>query len=511
MKPKSGIIRDALIAVVGGFVFGASISAFSPGNFLPGFWLTGVFLSVLVMIFILAIRFLKTDRKIVFLALCAFVIRIVLGTWLTQALPQIGFDTPVQKAGYVYSDAYTRDQEAYRMAWGVETGLITPDSKKGSDQYGGLLFLSKSVYKLFSSEVHRPLLMVALAAFMMSLGILFLWAGVNQQWGNKIAIVTSIVLAFYPEGVLLGSSQMREPFLIGLACVSFWSCLSLNKFHVRTIILLGLSTLLACWISIPGGAAILIMEIGFLIVTWINTQSDQKKKKIGIVVLAGFVVVVLMAGWIWLKETLYYDAYLTETNSGMVAELLQKFGTQFRIPFAVLYGLIQPVLPAALVYQSLPIWQGIGIFRAIGWYLIVPFLLYGFGAILNRKLKNRDWSMVWFFILFIGWVIVSSARAGGDQWDNPRYRAILLPWTALIIGWVWNYLSQNIRPWFWRIVALEILFVVIFTNWYLYRKFEAGIIIPFNWMFLIFGSGTLLIIGGGIIWDRIRQTRQQKP
>jgi hypothetical protein len=240
-------------------------------------------------------------------------------------------------------------------------------------------------------------------------------------------------------------------------------------------------------------------------VEWISREKVKKRKWLKSGILAIFLATALFGGWAWLKNTLYYDAYLTEAESGMVASLVGIIGTRWRLPFVILYGLIQPVLPAALVYQSLPVWKGIAILRAAGWYFAIPFLLYGVGAIWKEARKNQNWGLFWLTMLMLVWVVVSSARAGGDQWDNPRYRAIFLPWLALIIGWIWQYLRQTRAAWFWRIAFLESAFVLLFTNWYLNRVFATGILIPINILLIVYCVLLVIVIGVGVIWDLKRK------
>ena len=70
------------------------------------------------------------------------------------------------------------------------------------------------------------------------------------------------------------------------------------------------------------------------------------------------------------------------------------------------------------------------------------------------------------------WIVISSMRGGGDQWDNPRHRAIFLPWTALLAGWAWVWARKNRDSWLWRWAVVEAIFVLVFTEWYLSRYFQ---------------------------------------
>lgn len=488
-------------------VIGTIIAAFSPGEFLAGVWRSALFSLLLAAIMAAAIRFLKPGRIIVVITAAAFFLRLAVGIGLYLVLPDNGYDTDVQNAGYSYSDAFVRDQSAYLIAFPEKVEIIDVSKIDVADQYGGLSMLSVVVYRLFSADVHRPLLMILFSAFAIGMAALFTWKAIWLEWGVKVALIVVIVLAAYPEGIILGSSQMREPVLIALASISFWAIISFKQGRRKTVIylLFGIATLLACWVSLPVGMVILMVEAGFLMLDWITRENEIKRKRLKIVIFAIFLIASLFAGWGWLKNTLYYDAYLTEAESGMVASIVNIIGTRWRIPFVLLYGLIQPVLPAALVYQSLPVWKGIAIFRAVGWYFAIPFLLYGIGAIWKDARKNRNWGLLWLILLMLVWVVVSSARAGGDQWDNPRYRVIFLPWLALIIGWVWQHLSQTRATWFLRIVFLESAFVLLFTNWYLNRILAIGIPIPIYTLLIVYCILLATVIILGVFWDNKRK------
>ena len=488
-------------------MIGTIIATFSPGEFIAGFWRSSLFSLLLAAILAAVIWFLKPGRIIVVITAAAFLLRLAVGIGLYLALPDNGYDTDVQNAGYSYSDAFVRDQSAYLIAFPEKVENVEISEINVADQYGGLSMISVLAYRLFSADVHRPLLMILFSAFAIGLAVLFTCKAIRLEWGTKVAMIAAIVLAAYPEGIILGSSQMREPILIAMAAISFWSIVSFKQGmrEIGIFLLFGIATFLACWVSLPAGLVILMVEAGFLMLDWITRENDKKRKRLKFGIFTILLIASLIAGWGWLKNTLYYDAYLTEAESGMVAFIINIIGARWRIPFVLLYGLIQPVLPAALVYQSLPVWKGIAIFRAFGWYFTIPFLLYGTGVIWKDARKNKNWGLLWLTLLMLVWVVVSSARAGGDQWDNPRYRAIFLPWLALIIGWVWQHLRQTRAAWFWRIVILESAFVLLFTNWYLNRILAIGIPIPINTLLIVYFILLATVIILGVIWDHKRK------
>ena len=94
-------------------------------------------------------------------------------------------------------------------------------------------------------------------------------------------------------------------------------------------------------------------------------------------------------------------------------------------------------------------------------------------------------------------ILLAALRAGGDQWDNPRYRTILFLWQSMIAGYVWVWWCETHNVWFVRVVACEVAFLLIFTQWYASRYFHWGGQAPFAVMIaLILGLwGVILGIG----------------
>ena len=99
--------------------------------------------------------------------------------------------------------------------------------------------------------------------------------------------------------------------------------------------------------------------------------------------------------------------------------------------------------------------------------------------------------------------------AGGDQWDNPRYRTWLLPWAALLAGWAWMRSRIHHDPWLRRILLVEGLFVLLFTEWYLSRYFPIFRRLNFWVMVGVIVAGSALILVGG--WLRDRRGVRQPP
>jgi len=494
MKKYSTLVRDGMTALAAGLLIGAVVSIFSLGNFLIGWLQASLYSALLVFGLIRVWRLVGSGRTLAILMLVTFTLRLVLGIFLYQGLPAFGFDTPVQQAGYVFSDAFERDQAAYQISMSGQNWLPQFEQHQAADQYGGLLALSTLIYRLFSSDAQRPLLLVLLSAFAMSAGAGFLYAVVQRKWGEKVARVTLWVFALYPEGVLLGSSQMREPLLIGLAALLFWLSQNWKEKPFSTLAGMGLTTLAACLISIPGGAVTLLIVGGLVYLEWFSLQQNKTFRRAGNLI---FIVVLLLAaagGWYWLKEGLYYEFYATTLGSGMIQVLFEGLPIHLRNTAITLYGFSQPLLPAALVDPSKAIWQGIAIFRAAGWYFVLPFLVFAFFRVFYAQEKDHKPLLVFLSLIFTVWVVISSLRAGGDQWDNPRYRATLLPWMSILVGWTWVQLRSNRNLWFWFIVSMESLFVLLLTGFYLNRFVNLQAMQSLKFTLMLFGGIALLIL-----------------
>ena len=72
-------------------------------------------------------------------------------------------------------------------------------------------------------------MLVLLSALVAALGIPFLWKAVNQIFGEKVAWASAWIFALYPESVLLGSSAMREPYLLTFSALAL--CGFVDLFH----------------------------------------------------------------------------------------------------------------------------------------------------------------------------------------------------------------------------------------------------------------------------------------
>lgn len=501
-------LLDLIFSLFSALLLGVILAVFSVGNFFQSWLALAGILWVSFFALVRTWRYLGSARSLAIVLAVAFFVRIGMAVLVSAGLPVWGYDNPVNNAGFLYSDAYDRDQAAFKLASSdssLFTAFTAPDK---TDQYGGLLFLSAVTYRTLSPDADRPLLISLLAALVMTLGIAFFWSAVQKHWNLKIALIASWILSLFPDSVFLGSSQMREPFLIGLACIAFWAVLDWQKEPLKAFVISVITLTLVCLFSLPAGGVIFAILVAVVVLEASLAQKKSLIRTVGFIILGVVGITALVAGWMWLRSTIYYDSYTTWRQSGWIQELLLKYGNRWMIPFTSIYGLLQPVLPAAITDSAVPFWRVIAILRSLGWYGILPFLFFSLFSSIKAKSSDSKWILVLFNFAFMIWVVVSSMRAGGDEWDNPRYRYILLPFAALLAAWSLDHYQRSHSPWFWRWVAVEGEFLLLFMVFYLNRYITLPIKLSLPVTVISILLLAVLILVGGWIWDVIKRQPQ---
>jgi hypothetical protein len=206
----------------------------------------------------------------------------------------------------------------------------------------------------------------------------------------------------------------------------------------------------------------------------------------------------------WLRLAVNWNVYNIYRDSGWVQELFRTMPEWLRLPFVAVYGILQPVLPAALIYPTVPLLKTIYILRSLGWYAMLPLLIMSFGAGAGFGLGKKRNVILWLALLTWTWVLLAALRGGGDMWDNPRYRTILFLWQAILAGVVWVWWREMRPAWFVRVVACEVAFLVVFIQWYINRYLHLGVKLGFPTMVALIVGLWVAIIGLGWWRDRKR-------
>jgi hypothetical protein len=446
-------------------------------------------------------------RKLALLIALAFILRLGGGIVLSRAYQAWGYDKPVYHLGYLFPDAMERDIEAYQVAVSGVPLLFNPDLHLGSDQYGGLGLLSAAVYRLLSPDTHRPVLILILAAAFFALGLPFLQKTARIHWGERTAALAVWIYILYPDGIFFTASQMREPFIIGLSAVALWGALSWRS-NLRAALLAGFLALLAMLPISPPATAFITILLALLV--WIDFTAGREGNRWKLLALAGIAcgaLVLLALTWNFFREAAGWDARLAESGSGMIANVIAQLGSRLRLPFITLYGLAQPVLPAAIFEPSIPLMKIIILLRSAGWYALLPLMAYSVIAVRHTRPGAERIRALWLTLLPWLWLVISSIRAGGDMSDNPRYRVILLVMLSISAAWAWTQARENRDPWLGRILIIEGLFLLFFTQWYAARYVQFLVKLPFMTMLALIAAASILVIAAGLAYDRWKKTR----
>ena len=327
---------------------------------------------------------------------------------------------------------------------------------------------------------------------------------------------------------------MREPFLMTFIAMAFYGLTEWNATRNKVLWL---------WILLAL-TGMLFLSPGFVVVTLIAlagwayfaTPGSDKitEHKIPWQVIAGglglfaLALLILTASWnslvtakdsgllgvigSWARETTRWNAYLLGRSSGIVQLLFQALPPLLALPFVAIYGVLQPVLPAVIFEPGLPFWQILGIFRAIGWYTLLPLLAFAPMAAWSLPGNQRRRQWLWMSFVVWGWIFIGALRGGGDQWDNPRYRVILLTWMAMLAVLAFQQFQKNGSRWFLRICSVEAVILLIFGHWYSWRYIGFGFNIGIrNTLALAILLSTLVVLGDWFWYNARSRVIKNKP
>ena len=506
---------------------GAVLSFLQPGRFWIG-WLS--FSSLLLLsfhLFTLLHRWAGGGRVLAWMITLAFALRLLIGVGIYLALPVDGYNEVDDQAGFLFTDAHRRDDQAWELAQSDEPILFAFNKTYHTDQYGGLLAFISLAYRILSPDAHRVILLILLSAIVAALGVPFFWRASTQAFGEQVALAAAWILVLYPESLLLGGAAMREPYLITFSAMALWGFVGRSGFQpekssasgykpdLHSLTWLGLGLLGMLLVSPVVALITLVILAGWW---WLMREHNRFSWVSFIALILVFIVGLMLLAWAlnrqgdfgggplavvggWFREAVKWDVYQLERGSGWVQKLFDEMPEWLRLPFVTIYGVFQPVLPAVFVEPTTLTWRIIGITRAVGWYLFWPLLLYAFIAAWKNKNANQRRLWLWIILISWMWIILTALRGGGDQWDNPRYRAILLIWQALASGYALTCFCARSDSWLIRIFLVEGIFLAFFTQWYLSRYLHIGGQIPFGWMVALIIGSSLIILVGGEWWE----------
>lgn len=461
------------------------------------------------------------------LTLAAGLLRLGAGVVWFVGLPVWGHGTEVQQAGYIMADAFWRDSAAWELAQSGQPLTRAFTGYRAADQYGGLLFLSAAVYRYLGGEAHIPLIMVALAAAVSALAVGFTWAFTRRWFGEQVGRWAAWGMALYPEAVLLGSSQMREAFVMTLVAAVFYGLA--RDWKVRGqgglgFVLVGLGAVLALSPPLTLILLALLGIVGLGMDDWRVLRRWKLWAALAGAALAAGVSIWL--GWeriaamvsaeqfenpwemvaFWVEVTARWQAQLSQQASGVLQSVFRRTPEWFHLPFLLGYGVARPLLPAELFYVTTPMWWAIGVWRSLGWTALLGLLVYApVRAVRSGEQRNlliglslAVWLTIW----------IATYWGGGDQWDNPRYRAAFSCLQIALGMWAAAAYRQAPDAWLRRAVAGVAIILAWYVPWYVDRYTHLDVILGVR------APGVLETLGLGVLtwgvylaWDVWRARR----
>jgi 4-amino-4-deoxy-L-arabinose transferase-like glycosyltransferase len=521
------LLRDMRWILPASLGLGLALSLLGPGIWWIG-WLAYAVLLTLGLLALSALwRSAGAPRTLLLMLVLAVILRLGLGIAFSYILPVYGNDTPINQAGYAVRDAFSYDTEAWKLAssgdplWRAFDRAYKADNQY-DDQYGGLLFFHSLFYRFLSPDAHRPWLLVLFSALAGAMGVVLAWKGARQSWGESMAWIVGWIMTLYPESLLAGGSAVREPFLILFIAMAFWGVVDWLANRHRTAWLWLAGSLLGMVLFSPGVVVPALLGLG--VWAWLREKERRISRWWVVGVAAVVVLAALLLGIVvgstlqvpggplanlvnWLRYSANYGAYVTVQNSGWLQTIFSVLPESLHLPFITGYGIAQPVLPAAIADPAVWPMRVLGILRGLGWYALLPFLLFSLRSTWKLVDKRERLAWLWLWLASWIWIIISAARAGGDQWDNPRYRVILLLFQAALAAQALTWQRATRDRWLGRILAVEGVFLVFFGYWYTarYTNWRAGQVHIFVIMALISIFSALILVGG---WMRDRQKKR---
>jgi len=501
-----------VILPIGLGLFSAFIIVFvSDSPFRDIFWGSAILFSILFLTLINLFFSFGSNKFLIWVLSISLILRFGLGLITTYNLLDWGYEDEPYTSGYLFKDAYTRDNQAWDLATSDKPIWAAFSNDFFSDQYGGLLALSSFVYRIFTPNAHAQFNIIFLVSIINAIGIIFLAKGLLGYKGEETYSVTSkfilLIFSFYPDAILFSSSQMREPLLFGLSAILFWIVHEPKLKIISRIVMFLITSIVILFVSLKIGLFIIFSFFIWLLFKPYVLEYKFLKPKYLFPLITLLVIVSFYFSYNWIIEAAKWDALLLERNSGFVQYVVSIIGTRYRLAFASLYGLLQPVLPATLIEPSKLFWRILNSLRALGWYLLMPGLIYGLVYLFREKDKNRKVQFGVFWLISIFWIILSSVRAGGDMWDNPRYRISFLVFISYIVAQALLYGWKSKDHWLTRIILAEVIFILFFLQWYIARYLGIFDNLPFMQMVGILSIIFIVIFVSGLVHEFRRKNK----
>lgn len=378
-----------------------------------------------------------------------FVLKIFLiGLFLRIALGVISYylDISTGRTGEGEQDSLEYYRVGRYLAQSWKEGKIPqlPHGKPGYYVYNGIIFFIMG---------YNPLYVQVINSFINALVIVYIYLVAQSIYNQKIAKIASSIFAFYPEAILLSISNVKDSLVTFLVIIAIYHGIKVAQ---RKEMLFGY-----VWIALAI-VGIYTMRPYVAYYTWISVTVFQfifmKKNYIKQLLIASplIILIIIAASRGYRSHSFYADAFVKMVT----AERVHVGGPGSYFTGRTFSGLSDTIrfLPLGTIHFMLtPLpWKAssmFGVFGAIMWHALIPYLIYG--AFYSIRFKWRESFILYVPIIMIT-VTIILIFAGGSA----RHRIQVTPFLIIFIALGMSRMSKRLFPavlgfyllyisWFW--------------------------------------------------------------
>lgn len=288
---------------------------------------------------------------------------------------------------------------------------------------------------------YNPLVMFFINCLVGALTIILIYLIAKKIFLNeKIAKISALLYTFWPSTFLWSTMNSKESLIVFFTCLAIWSFVNIReKFNIGQLLLMLLSIL------ILGN----LRRLAFILVVFAIFSSLLIYKKklllrptITVLILMAILISLNLERFSALKQKLYgyalggssffgmahythnVRAKLAEHGSGFLTniDISTPARTLLYLPYGLSYAMFAPFLwqlSSATELMAAP--------EILVWYILLPFVVYGF--LLSLKYKWKEVSII---IIFAVLMLFTLALFEGNVGTLFRHRASLIPFCLIL-------------------------------------------------------------------------------
>jgi len=345
------------------------------------------------------------------------------------------------KEGYLMGNAITYDGTAW---FNTYSHIKISDISYG---FPASVILYTLFYKIFSSDAHRPLIPLIILSLAGGLSAAFIYRFAKEFWGEQIGKFAGFVAAITPEFAFHSWSHLREPVLsLGLSIALFGLALIHQKKTIKGIL-----------VGFIGNAVVLSFHPGFgagttviFLACFLLMKKETLKKSIMLFAMIMLLIIIgtnFATKGLWKQfsaKSVFTGSYISEkilrVSKGekekefkaLSRSIFLKLPNVISIPAQIVYSATLPYLPIGFYWSTWGFKIPLTI-RAIGWQIVLPFLILGIFLSMNEKRKDKIIFLLALASLSI--ISISAIMNMGELWDSTRYRSFGYPIFSCLIAY----------------------------------------------------------------------------